>query len=209
MTLSAHHLSFAQLIDLAESGSAENVADGAGTADAHLAACSQCRMELDGVRRMMASLYRDELQAPPAALTEQVLRMFRPAARAEPAEQPLATALRALVALLRFDSGLTPAFGMRSAQGLHRQLFYSVDEYDIDVRLAAEADGWRVEGQVLGSANGGTAELAGAAQRYSGEINDLGEFVFGGVAPGSYQLLFALPEVEIAVPELALPGDVP
>jgi hypothetical protein len=207
MNAYSQHLTFEQLLDLAGENATDGRAAGAPAAGPHLAECSQCRAALSGMQRMMSALQSGELPAPPQDLTARAVQLFRRAQQSEPAASfgaAVAGALRSLVAVLRFDSGLTPAFGMRSSRTDDRQLFFSVDEYDIDLRLAAGADTWRVEGQLLGGAESGTAELTGASQRYTGEMNDLGEFTFSSVVPGSYRLRFVLPQVEIVVPELAL-----
>jgi hypothetical protein len=93
---------------------------------------------------------------------------------------------------------------MRSGPGQDRQLFFTVDEFDIDIRLEASGGVWRVQGQLLGGSTAGSAELAGDEHHYSGELNDLGEFAFTGVRPDSYRLQIALPGIEISVPELVL-----
>lgn len=192
------HLAFEVLVDVAEGRT-----DSAFSTDAqsHLANCDQCRTTLKSVERIVAAMRNDELQAPPAYVTERALQVFRPS---EPPISAIETGLRSLLALLRFDSGLTPAYGMRSSPGQDRQLFFTVDEFDIDVRLEHNAGAWRVEGQLLGGDAAGTAELAGAEHHYTGELNDLGEFVFAGVRPDSYRLHITLPDVEISVPELVL-----
>jgi hypothetical protein len=192
------HLSFEVLADIAE-GQTDSVFS--ADVQSHLANCDQCRTTLKSVERIVAAMRSDELLAPPAYVTERALQVFRPS---EPPISGIETALRSLLALLRFDSGLTPAYGMRSSPGQDRQLFFTIDEFDIDVRLELNAGAWRVEGQLLGGDAAGTAELAGAEHHYMGELNDLGEFVFAGVRPDSYHLHIALPGVEIFVPELVL-----
>jgi hypothetical protein len=192
------HVSFEVLADIAEGRT-----DSSRSADAqsHLAACGQCRATFNDLLQIVTAMRSDELQAPPAYVTQRALQVFRPAERPV---SDLQAGVRSLVALLRFDSGLTPSHGMRSGPGQDRQLFYTVDEFDIDVRLVPGGGEWRVEGQLLGGSAAGTAELVGANHHYRGELNGLGEFGFAGVRPDSYRLQIAVAGVEISVPELVL-----
>lgn len=196
------HLSDETLINIAEGRM-----DVAQSADArsHLAECEECRTSLSGFQAIISALQNHELVMPPQQVTRQALQIFRPK------EKPLSASvsavragLQVLVAVLRFDSGLTPVYGMRSGPGQARQLFYTINEFDIDLRLAPGAGEWTVEGQLLGGNTIGTAELESAGRRYNGDMNELGEFAFAGVRPDSYRLRITLPGLEISVPELVL-----
>jgi hypothetical protein len=186
------------LVDLAEGRLAST---DAGDARTHLAGCEGCRSTLSELENIIAAMQSNELLTPPRYVTQRALQIFY--SKQNPVSA-LQAGLQTLVALLRFDSGLTPAYGVRSGHGEARQLFYSVDEYDIDLRLAPRADEWRVEGQLLGGSTVGTAELVSTRHRYTGELNDLGEFAFANVHADSYQLRITLPGLEISVPELML-----
>ncbi len=192
------HLSFELLVDLAEGRLAS--AD-SGSARSHLAGCEKCRTALSEVENIIVAMQSDDLLTPPQYVTQRALQIFR---LQEKPVSALQAGLRSLVALLSFDSGLTPAYGMRSGPGEARQLFYSVNEFDIDLRVAQRADEWRIEGQLLGGSTVGTAELLSAGRRYTGELNDLGEFAFAGVHADSYRLRITLPGLEISVPELVI-----
>ena len=192
------HLSFELLVDLAEGRLAS--AD-SGNARSHLAGCEKCRTALSEVENIIVAMQSDDLLTPPQYVTQRALQIFRPQ---EKPVSALRAGLQSLVALLSFDSGLTPAYGMRSGAGEARQLFYTVNEFDIDLRVAPRADEWRIEGQLLGGTTVGTAELVSAGRRYTGELNDLGEFAFAGVHADSYRLRITLPGLEISVPELVI-----
>lgn len=204
------HLSDETLIDIAEGRI--DVSQSAG-ARSHLAECEECRTSLNGFQTILSALQTHELVMPPQYVTRRALQIFRP--KEKPVAGPVAGAvadaasalqagLQALVAVLRFDSGLTPVYGMRSGPGQARQLFYTVNEFDIDLRLAPHAGDWTVEGQLLGGNTTGTAELESTGRRYDGDMNELGEFAFVGVRPDSYRLRITLPGLEISVPELVL-----
>jgi hypothetical protein len=200
------HLSIETLSDIAE-GQMDVTQNGA--ARSHLAECEECRMAVHDLKSIILAMQTHELALPPQNVTQRAMQIFRP--QEKPAAgsifgsvSALQAGLQSLVALLRFDSGLTPVYGMRGGRGQARQLFYTVDEFDIDLRLAPGAGEWTIEGQLLGGNTAGTAELESIGHRYNGDLNELGEFAFAGVRPDSYRLRITLPGLEISVPELVL-----
>jgi hypothetical protein len=192
------HLPFATLVDIAAGQAEDNIAADARN---HLAACSDCRTMFSSAQRLLSVMDRDELVPPPERVLARALQVFHPT---QESARGLMQGLRSLVALLSFDSGLSPAMGMRSGTTQVRQLLFTVDEFDIDVRLQPDNGAWRLEGQVLGGASGGMAALAGSEHEYTGEVNSLGEFVFTSVQPDVYRMHITLPDAEIAIPELPL-----
>lgn len=199
----AKHLSFATLADYAEGRLAELART---EADGHLDTCEACRASLASVQRMVAALHAGELAAAPPHVVAQALKLFRPLARVGAAGKPDRLSL---FGLLRFDSGATPAFGLRGGPGEQkspRQLLFHVGEYDLDIRIEMAGEDWRVAGQLLGSETAGSAGLNGADHRYQSELNDLGEFSFDAVMPGVYQLLIVLPATDLVIAELQVGG---
>lgn len=197
------HLTFATLADYADGRLAEPAR---AEADRHLGACAACRADLAGVQRMMAALYAGELAPAPPDTVAQAVKLFRPLARAAAGDKP---ARPSLLGLLRFDSGANLALGLRSGPGPQRsprQLLFHVGEYDVDIRIETTGDDWRMAGQLLGSETAGSADLIGSDHRYRSELNELGEFGFDSVAPGIYELLIALPTVDLAIADLPVGG---
>ena len=202
MELYSQHLSDDTLVNIAEG---RMDISSSANAQAHLAGCEECRSALSQFQSIVRALRNHELVTPPQQVTRQALQIFSP--KAKPLSESVAAlraGLQSLVAVLRFDSGLTPAYGMRSGPAQARQLFYTVNEFDIDLRLAPRAGEWAVEGQLLGGNTEGTVELASAGRRYDGDVNELGEFAFAGVRPDSYRLRITLPGLEISIPQLVL-----
>lgn len=117
---------------------------------------------------------------------------------------------RRLLARLSFDSGGLPAHahGLRStALAGSRQLLYSTDGRDIDVRVTPVegSAAWRISGQVLGPDAAGTAELrAGDAVR-SVPWNELCEFVFDGVPGEPCTLVLRGDDWEVELPPFGAP----
>lgn len=153
-------------------------------------------------------LLRDsrDLQDPPAHVLHRAIGLWD-----RPAAAP--TLLQRLTAILSFDSaGADPlAFGLRSAGNLSRQMLYSCEGRDIDIRVSGPRDedgGWDVRGQLLGPDAGGEVELMGEeedAPRRAG-LNELTEFHFAAVPGGRYRLTLILPGAVIHLPEFSLPA---
>lgn len=130
--------------------------------------------------------------------------------------------LRGLQAVLRFDSWHTPALaaGMRqagAAQGAPRQLVYSAEDHDIDLRISAAADQqFSVAGQVLGPEAECVVALqaerpdgAGAADAFEAPLDALGEFRFDHLPAGRWRVQLRLPDRLIALPTIELGGGAP
>jgi hypothetical protein len=125
--------------------------------------------------------------------------------RGENAGEP--SLLRRIVAALSFDStsNPAPAFGVRSGYATSRQLLYSAEENDIDLRITPEKENWIVAGQVLGEGCvGGRVELEGATERVEAGLNELCEFTLPPVSAGSYTLRLRLGNAEVEIPRLEL-----
>ena len=119
------------------------------------------------------------------------------------------TLVRRIVAALSFDSFTSaPAFGTRSGQTETRQLLFSAQGNDIDVHVSPQSEGWAISGQVLGAPIADIKDAAvllqGASLSETAELNDLSEFSFPPVPPGSYKLNLRLGDVEVELPEIGL-----
>jgi hypothetical protein len=130
-------------------------------------------------------------------------------ARAQTPEEP--GLLRRLMAALSFDSGgASPlAFGMRSTGATMRQLLYTVEGRDVDLRVAsgAQPHTYLLSGQVLGPDSSGTVTLetqAGGA-RVQVVLSELGEFQLPAVPAGTYRLTLDLADIGIDLPLLQIP----
>jgi hypothetical protein len=146
------------------------------------------------------------LDEAPEALIQRAIGLWQPRAMTRPTAP--AGALRRLVAALSFDSGAsTPAaLGLRSGALATRQLLFTAEGHDVDLRLEPMAGGlWKISGQVLGPDSQGSAVLrpAGApAQQVA--WSPLAEFSFDPVAAGACQLLLRTEAWEIDIPDVPL-----
>lgn len=194
------HMSFEQLADLAEGRLHEAEAD---RARLHLATCDRCAADLAWIERTLLLMQTDDSKDAPTWVINRAARIF-------PALQPRGTESgwrQAIRALLTFDSRQQlPALGLRSSGTIPaRQLLYSAEGRDIDVRVTPEGSKRRLEGQILGEDAAGRVLLnAGDAVAAEADINSLGEFVLPPVAPGHYAMTLRLPDVDVAIDDLVL-----
>jgi hypothetical protein len=143
----------------------------------------------------------DRSEDAPRDVIFSVVNMFRAARPAQP------SLTRRVLAALSFDSSqLTPAFGLRSgAPAATRQILYSAEGYDLDLRVTLNGGQATVSGQVLGvdcAAASVTLENETASAR--AELNALCEFTLASVPPGVYTMRLKTGDLEIEIPQLEL-----
>ena len=122
--------------------------------------------------------------------------------------------LKRLAAVLTFDSGGASAlaFGARSNAVGVRQMFYSVEGREIDLRIARMDKGemFKLSGQVLGPDTAGTIVVTpsgGQGDVLTCPLSDLGEFVLTPLGPGRYHLCLEFGGTAIDLPMLGLPVE--
>lgn len=118
-----------------------------------------------------------------------------------------------ILAALSFDSwAATPlAAGLRSTGSATRQLVFSAEGRDVDLRITPQGAGFSIRGQVLGPDESGTVTLvpeadAADAAQHQCPLSELGEFHLGSVAPGRYSLHLLLAALEIVLPAFDVGG---
>jgi hypothetical protein len=140
-----------------------------------------------------------------------VARAARPAAlTADATTAPRAVGLRQrLSALLSFDSAnlIPDAAGVRSTGGGTRQVLFSAEGRDIDLRIGpSAAAGWQLSGQVLGPDDKGSVEMQCGDFHALVDWNDLSEFHFEGVPEGACRLTLRTNDWELELPDVQIPG---
>ena len=190
------HISFTELADLADeqlSASAETLA--------HLATCSRCSEELHTIRKTVALMRSDTTEDAPWQSLRYAKNLLR-AARVT--RQPTFGAR--VLAFLAFDSlTMAPGFGLRSGAAAGRQLVYSSEVADIDLRVSPQSGEWELAGQILGSSpSEGEVNLESDDFSASAKLNELSEFAFQSVPRGTYKMFVHLPDVEIETPPLEI-----
>lgn len=197
MNIFSPHIPLEELADLAEERSKLSA-----EARKHLGTCSSCSTQLQSIRQTIGLMRTDTADDAPRPLVEYARRIFR--AGATVAKDP--SLLKIIIASLTFDSlSVAPAFGLRSQSSSGRQLIYSAEAADIDLRVARNNDEWQISGQVLGAdCASGEAGLAGDNFSASAKLNELCEFSFGAVPAGSYKISVRLPDFLVETPSLEL-----
>jgi hypothetical protein len=171
--------------------------------DAHIAACSRCAAELAEVERLTQLMRTDLGEDAPPRVIKRALKLFR----ARNAQKNTSSDFRQRVlAVLHFDSiGLTPAFGVRSGKPGARQLLFSTNVNEIDLRIEPAGQSWLVSGQVLGGeTTSGTALLQGTTGVSETALNELNEFTLPPVEAGTYKLILNLMDVQVEIEEIRI-----
>lgn len=198
MNIFSPHIPFPELADLAD----ENYLTSNEVLE-HLSACSQCSAQLEKLRQTIGLMRSDTTDDTPVRLVEIARNVFRNRpVRSEAGREP--SFVRRVVASLAFDSRTAaPAFGLRSQRSGDRQLIYSTETADIEVRVSPENE---VAGQILGATAcaSGDVNLESASFSASAKLNDLCEFSFGTVPAGTYKLSVHLPGLLVETPQLEL-----
>ena len=187
------HISLEILADIAEDRVACAALD---TALAHVSTCSECDNKLRSLRQLIRTMTGDRAADVPRDVLLSTIHIFSP--RQSP--------LRRVVAILTFDSRSTgPAYGMRSIHTTSRQMLYSAQETDLDLRITVQNDECIVAGQIMrDGCTGGVVEISGATGSAEASLNELCEFTLPAVPVGNYSLKIRMLDVEIEIPELEL-----
>lgn len=180
-----------------------NIADSRATAEAreaamaHVSTCSTCNDTLRALQQLILMMRSDSTTDAPRDVLRSAIHIF---------SQEKCSPLRRIVALLTFDSRTAgPAFGLRSIPGASRQLLYSAEDTDLDLRITMQNDECVLAGQVIGGdCVEGHVEISGVTGRSIATLNDVCEFTLPPVPAGNYCLIVKMHDREIEIPELEL-----
>lgn len=169
--------------------------------EAHLAlACEPCGRDTARLRAVLETLTDDRSAAPPPAVLRKAI-----SAHLQMESAPAAQPLRVLAEIL-FDSRLQ--FSQASVRGAAeaRQLLFTADpNIDIDLRIVQENEKTRMVGQIIAPEQGPDPEAVVCLRDEAGKVlqeegtGPTGQFVFGQVLPGVYDLVFDLKERQVVV----------
>jgi hypothetical protein len=143
----------------------------------------------------------------PEYVVQRAFGLWTPKAAVQP------SLIARIVATLKFDSAsLSPvAMGVRSVGSTSRQLLFSAEGRDIDLRLTPTSSGnrsaWSVSGQVLGPDDSGSVSLLGAHREWSMPLNELSEFFIEDIPAGEYKLTLLLNGSVIVLPDISVGGE--
>lgn len=186
------HIPLETLTNIAENRATPKARD---PAMAHLSGCSSCRDMLRRLQELIVMMRSDRTTDAPRDVLTAAINIFSLEKRSP---------LRRIVALLAFDSrSAGPAFGMRSVLSASRQLLYSADDTDLDLRITVQNDECILAGQVIGAVCAeGHVEISGVAGRSEATISDVGEFTLPPIPVGNYSLTVRMLDLQIEIPEL-------
>src|SRR5687767_13021924 len=188
------HIPFEMLADIAE-----NHVTGAelSAAMAHVSGCSDCDDILRQLQQLIVMMKADTSDDAPGDLWRAAINSFSPERKMP---------VRRIIAVLTFDSRKAgSAFGMRSIRSASRQLLYSAQDTDVDLRVSVQNNECVLSGQVIREdCHGGLVEISGEAGSAAAALNELCEFTLPPIPVGSYSLIVKMPDVEIEIPDLDL-----
>jgi hypothetical protein len=184
--INSSHISLETLVDIVEGRATSAALEGAV---AHISSCSDCVDTLRQLQQVILTMKNDTAQ--------DAINIFSPKKR---------TPLRHIIAILTFDSRVAgPAYGIRSLRSTSRQLLYSAQDTDLDLRVTVQNDECVVAGQVIrADCVSGQVEISGDTGSVTASLNEVCEFTFPAIPVGSYALKIKLPDVQIEIPELEL-----
>jgi hypothetical protein len=153
------------------------------------------------------------LEDAPEHVIHRALAVFQPNRKTDAAP----SLLQRILAVVTFDSGAASplAFGMRSAGGTTRQMLFSAEGHDVDLRIspadesrgAAGSAEWVLAGQVLGPEAEGAVIVSDGSGLETARValNDMGEFRLPAVSSGDYTVTLKLGQIEIVLPAVQVP----
>jgi hypothetical protein len=191
---SSTHISVETLANIAENRATSEDSE---AAMAHISTCSTCHETLRRLQQLVLMMRTDSTADAPRDVLTAAINIF---------SQEERSPLRRLVALLTFDSrDAGPAFGTRSLHTTSRQMLYSAEETDLDLRVTMRNNECILAGQVIGAGCvGGRVAISGVAGTSEATLNDLCEFTLPPVPAGKYSLTVRMQDLEIEIPELEL-----
>jgi len=192
--INSSHISLETLVDIVEGRATSAALEGAV---AHITSCSDCVDTLRRLQQVIFTMKTDTGPDAPRDLLHSAINIFSPEKRSP---------LRHIIAILTFDSRIAgPAYGIRSLRSSSRQLLYSAQETDLDLRVTVQNDECIVAGQVIrADCVNGQVEISGDAGTATASLNEVCEFTLPAIPVGNYALRINMPDVQIEIPELEL-----
>jgi anti-sigma factor RsiW len=202
--MSISHPPFDRLADLAEGLLDE--ADRAAV-ERHVSACTRCADDVDWLTHTIGLMRSDNTESAPEHVINRAVRLFDSVTSVAPRSPGV---LERLVGVLRFDSAFAaPAFGLRvGSDEASRQMLFSAQPYELELRTRPVGHGWSVAGQLLGPAETvdyGEVELIGNEATVQAPLSEQLEFSLPAVPPGTYRLELRFDDAgAIEIPSLEL-----
>lgn len=186
------HIPLETLADIAEDRATSEARE---RAMAHVATCSECHDTLSRLERLIFMMKNDTHPDAPGDVLASAIKIF---------SRQMQASVRRIIATLVFDSRAAgPGFGMRSVHTSSRQLLYSAQDADLDLRITVQNEEFIVAGQVIREpCAGGVVDISGPTGAAQASLNELCEFTLAPLPAGTYSLRVTMRDVEIEIPEL-------
>lgn len=130
----------------------------------------------------------------------------------KPVQEKRPLSFQRLIAALTFDSHSAMLPAMRTAQMAARQLMFSSELVDVALDVMLISDTFTLSGQLLFNADA-RSSICTVTLLQDGHVlgevqtDDLGEFVFSGIKPGTCQLILNHDQFELVIDPLVLQID--
>jgi hypothetical protein len=175
--------------------------DEKGQVETHLKEpCLQCGKRLGLLRKVLDTVTGDRTVAPPANILKQAVDKVK--GRENDSKSGL---WNRIVASLNFDSHLQLSSAATRGSGRARQMLFTTEQVDIDLKIKSSHKDHDLLGQILDANQPGGFSPAFVClqnkdgQQMATETDALGQFAFHGVSSGNYDLVFDLESQEIAI----------
>jgi hypothetical protein len=197
VTSIAGHIPFAWLVDLVDdrlgAEEQERIHD-------HISTCGRCAADHAWIQQVIGLMRTDDSIDPPAHVIARAVDLFHTQNAPEPV-----TLRQLLRAALRFDSARMPlAPALRSRVPLERQLLFTTEGFNLDLRIRPQGPMWSISGQAFGTSGGEQIELNGPTGRTQGKLNNLSEFSLPPIPAGSYNLTLRLQHIDVEIAGLEI-----
>jgi hypothetical protein len=193
----AAHIPFAWLVDLVDGRLGANeqqlIRD-------HISTCGACAANHAWLERVIDLMRTDDSIDAPAPVVARAVGLFQARNTIVP------PTLRQIVrAALRFDSTrMSAAPALRSRVPLERQLMFTAEGFNLDLRIRPQGPLWSISGQVFGTAGGEQIELNGPTGSTQSNLNNLSEFRLPPIPAGSYNLTLRLERADVEIAGLEI-----
>ncbi len=182
-----------------------------GLVEAHLSEpCTRCSEKIARLNLVLKAAARDHTRAPSPKVLRRAVALHNRRTPKIPGEPKLR-----ILAKLLFDNSLQlSAMPVRGGASAPRRMLFTTQEVDIDLKITPERGDNHLFGQILSSdKDNEAAEAFVSLKSESGEIlrgaetDSHGQFTFGQIPPGTYDLVFDLENQEVAITSLEFYDD--
>lgn len=197
MKFSTRHIEFEDIIKLAETNSAANLA--AAKAN-HLGNCAECSAQFRQLGNLFSLAPKDFNETVSQSATANLLNIYR-----KTAAKPRQSLTNRLAGLLIFDDW-KPEFALNERLSFQdtRQLLYKAGDYTIDLRVHLADDRFLISGQIFPETVSAVVRIYNAKTSLETSLSEDGEFDFPPFAEGIFNLQIVLESETIELNDISL-----